>query len=353
MPRKKQSKKFSFENAQGEALALRLEGPADGEPHAYALFVHCFTPSKDLKAAHNISHALTREGFAVARFDFTGLGESGGDFADTNFSSNVEDLVRAALWLEDHVAPPQILIGHSLGGAAVMQAASRLPGVRAVATIAAPSEPEHVTKLLESSREEVEARGEAEVVLAGRRFTVRKQFLDDLSETHMKGIIGSLKRPLLIFHSPTDKVVGIDNAAEIFKAAEHPKSFVSLTGADHLLTNERDSSYVGRVIAAWAQQYIEASASPAWREDPFDNRVTARTEEGLHTELMVNGFGMVADEPASVGGSETGPTPYDFFGSRAGCMHLDDAAYVRQSEGMAPGSCDGHRHPPQSSRQSL
>ena len=308
------SKKFTFEGAQGESLDLHLDLPAGSEPQAYALLVHCFPPSKDLKAAHPIAQALTQEGVAVVRFDFAGLGENS---ADPN-SASVEDVVRAALWLEDAFEPPQILIGHSLGGAAVLQAASRLPGVRAVATVAAPSEPEYIIKLLASSREEIEAQGEAEVVLGERCFTVKKRFLDDLNEARMKETIGSLGRPLLIFHSPTDRVVGIDNAAKIFKAAEHPKSFVSLAGADHFLTDAGNSSYVGRVVAAWAQQYIEVGASPAWRDDPFDNRVAARTEEGLRTELMVNGFGMVADEPVPLGGTETGPTPYDFLAAALG-----------------------------------
>ena len=250
------SQKIAFPNAEGQQLAAQLDMPVSGSPLAYALFAHCFTCSKNLKAVTNISRALTLHNIAVFRFDFTGLGESEGDFADTTFSSNVSDLVAAAQFLADQYVAPRILIGHSLGGAAVLQAAENILSAVAVATIGAPSEPAHVTNLLATSRETIEREGEAEVVLAGRKFRIKKQFLDDLEQTRMEVKIARLKRALLVFHAPGDNTVGIDNALRIFQAAKHPKSFISLDKADHLLSHTEDSLYVGSVLAAWAEKYV-------------------------------------------------------------------------------------------------
>lgn len=252
---------LEFTNASGNRLSARLDFPADTEPAAYALFAHCFTCSKNLKAIGHISRALTRRGIAVLRFDFTGLGESEGDFADTNFSSNVEDLVTAAKFLADRYEAPRILIGHSLGGAAVLQAAAKIPSSTAVATIAAPANPSHVSRALGDSKKIIERHGEATIELAGRTFTIKKQFLDDLESVRMQQTIGNLDKALIIFHAPTDGVVGIENAAEIFQAARHPKSFISLDRADHLLMNPQDSRYVGAIIAIWAMKYIGANIS--------------------------------------------------------------------------------------------
>ena len=306
------SRNVHFENAGGETLSARLELPVDGEPRAYALFAHCFACSKNSKAAHHITHALTQEGIAVLRFDFAGLGESEGDFANTTFSSNVGDLVAAAAFLEDVYEAPTLLVGHSLGGAAALQAASKLESVKAVATLGAPSSPQHLTKLLAGDLETIQREGEAEVVLGGRRFTIKREFLDNLQEARMEETVGGLRRALLVLHSPVDTLVGVENAADIFKAAKHPKSFVSLDDADHLLSEERDSRYAGATIAAWAGRYLETK-KPSWRDDVHDNRVVARTEKGLRTEGLANGFAFVADEPAAVGGTETGPTPYDYL----------------------------------------
>ena len=276
-------RKLSFKNTEGQVLGARLDLPAVGQPIAYALFAHCFTCTKNLKAIGHISRGLTDEGIAVLRFDFTGLGESEGDFADTNFSSNVSDLVAAADFLNAEFEGPKILIGHSLGGAAVLLAAAKIPTSAAVATIGAPADPRHVTHLLGSGREKIEAEGEAEVVLAGRKFKIKKQFLDDLEESHMEETIRNLEGALLIFHSPIDNIVGIENATWIFKAARHPKSFVSLDEADHLLSHEADSVYVGAVCGAWARKYIDPRHQDALREVSPEDQVDAVEITRLYT----------------------------------------------------------------------
>lgn len=305
--------KVTFENATGDVLAARLDMPIDGDPIAYALFAHCFTCTKNLKAVGNISNALTQHGIAVLRFDFTGLGESEGDFADTNFSSNIDDLLAAAVFLKENYTAPSMLVGHSLGGAAVLQAAHQLESVKAVVTIGAPFDPEHVIHLFDASLEEIEAAGSAQVDLGGRPFTVKKQFVDDLKAQRVAETLATLKRPLLIFHSPVDQTVGVENAALIFKAAKHPKSYISLDEADHLLSEATDSEYVGTVLAAWAQKYLGAPQAQEKHLDPKDNQVVVRLDgPGFRTEMLANGFPLVADEPTSVGGTNTGPTPYDY-----------------------------------------
>jgi alpha/beta superfamily hydrolase len=251
-----QFKKLEFANTAGQKISARIDLPAAEKPRAYALFAHCFTCSKNIKAISHISRALTHRGIGVLRFDFTGLGESEGDFADTNFTSNVDDLVMAADFLKINYEAPKILIGHSLGGAAVLQSAARIPSAVAVITIAAPADPAHVSRTLGESSEIIERRGEADVYLAGRTFKIKKQFLDDLAAVRMQETIRNLNRALLIFHSPYDKIVDIENAAKIFQTARHPKSFISLDKADHLLMDKKDSLYVGAIIATWALKYI-------------------------------------------------------------------------------------------------
>ncbi len=248
--------RLKFKGSQDHLLSARLDLPDEGEPTAYAIFAHCFTCSKNLRAIHNINISLTAKGIAVLRFDFTGLGESEGDFADTNFSSNVGDLVAAADYLSSNYTAPKILVGHSLGGAAILQAAKSIPSSVAVSTIGSPFDPGHIKALLRSTQEQIEQQGEAEVVLAGRQFRIKKQFLDDLEQAKMDQIIRNLNKALLIFHSPVDNIVGIDNAAKIFMTARHPKSFISLDKADHLLADETDSKYVGAIIGTWAGMYL-------------------------------------------------------------------------------------------------
>ena len=306
--------KLEFENKDGQALAARLDLPVAGKPAAYALFAHCFTCSKNIKAIAHITRALNREGIAVMRFDFTGLGESEGDFADTNFSSNVDDLIVAANFLKSLYEAPKILIGHSFGGAAVLQAARRIPSSKAVVTIAAPADPRHVTQSLGSATRVIQSRGEAEVSLAGRTFKVKKQFLDDLQLVNMKEVLKNLNRALLVLHSPVDETVGIENAAQIFQAARHPKSFVSLDKADHLLTEQADSLYAGAVIAAWACKYIDVSDRDQPSEDKGRHQVTTQIgKSGYVTDIMAAGHSLVADEPPSMGGTDLGPAPYDLL----------------------------------------
>lgn len=250
------SNKVTFTGALGEQLSARVDLPEEKDIKAYALFAHCFTCSKDLRAVGNITRQLAEVGIATFRFDFTGLGESAGDFSDTNFSSNVDDLVAAAEFMSTDFEGPSILIGHSLGGAAVLQAAHRMGSVRAIATIGAPAEPKHVKKNFEMKLEEIEEKGEAQVTLAGRPFTIKKQFVDDLEEATMKKYIRELDLALIVFHSPVDNTVGIENATKIFVAAKHPKSFISLDEADHLLHAQEDSEFVGKVLGTWSQKYI-------------------------------------------------------------------------------------------------
>ena len=249
------SKKVTFKGALGETLAGRLDLP-DGKMKVSALFAHCFTCSKSLKVVGNIAKELVASKIGVLRFDFTGLGQSEGEFANTNFSSNVDDLLAAAEFMKEETGGPQLLIGHSLGGAAVLQSAHQIPSTRAVVTIGAPSDPGHVTRHFETHLDEIEERGEAEVVLAGRKFTIKKQLVDDLNAVRMDRCIQDLDRSLLVMHSPMDDTVGIENAAHIYKMARHPKSFISLNKADHLLRDDNHSRYAGALIAVWAQLYL-------------------------------------------------------------------------------------------------
>jgi uncharacterized OsmC-like protein/alpha-beta hydrolase superfamily lysophospholipase len=304
------SERFDFSNAAGERLAALLDSPIE-PPRAYALFAHCFTCGKDIRAAKRIAEALTALGIAVLRFDFTGLGSSEGEFANTSFSSNVADLVAAADALRRTRRAPAILIGHSLGGAAVLAAAADIAEARAVVTIAAPCDPSHVVGLFKDRIGEIDTAGGIDVNLAGRAFRIGRAFLDDVNQQRLRDRIGALHKALLVFHSPTDDIVGIENATYIFTAAKHPKSFVSLAGADHLLSRRSDATYVANVICAWAERYLDVvDIGP---DLPSEAAVTVQeTRAGrFQQEIRTGRHRFLADEPVAVGGLDSGPGPYD------------------------------------------
>ena len=326
--------RFDFPNAQGQTLAALLDRP-DGPIAAVALFAHCFTCGKDNKAARLIAEGLKLHGIAVLRFDFTGLGASEGEFANTTFSSNVDDLVAAADHLRKNVGVPSILIGHSLGGAAVLACAHRVPDARAVVTIAAPFDPAHVTGLLGDHVEEIKEKGEVEVTLVGRPFRIRRELLDDVAEQNLSGRIANLHKALLVFHSPTDDTVGIDNASKIFLAAKHPKSFISLTGADHLLRLSRDARYVAHVIAAWAERYLELSPDiePPAPGEPGEIVVRETRGGNLQNEVIAGRHHFLADEPSAVGGTDSGPGPYDLLLAALGaCTSMTVRLYADRKQ---------------------
>ncbi len=323
------SERFSFPNAKGEQLAATLDLPL-GPPTAYALFAHCFTCGKDNLAARRIAERLTSHGIAVLRFDFTGLGSSEGEFANTHFSSNVDDLAAAADHLRKTREAPAILIGHSLGGCAVLAAAHRIAEARAVVTIAAPFDPSHVVGLFKDQVDQIKTQGEVEVALAGRPFRIKRAFLDDVAEKKLNECLADLRKALLVFHSPTDATVGIDNASHIFGAARHPKSFVSLAGADHLLSKADDAVYVANVIAAWADRYLDRPEVMTEAEVEAGLVLVRETHRGkFQQEILTGPHRLIADEPEKLGGLNSGPGPYDFLlASLGACTSMTIRLYA-------------------------
>ncbi|MEO0733200.1 MAG: alpha/beta fold hydrolase, partial [Bacteroidota bacterium] len=323
--------KVYFPNERGQMLSARMELPASRHPHAYAIFAHCFTCSSSLAAVRHISRELNLRGYGVLRFDFTGLGASEGDFVDTNFTTNLSDLIAAGEWLEKEYAAPALLVGHSLGGAAVLCAKHQMPSVKAVATIGAPFTPDHVSAHFTESLEEIEAAGTATVDIGGRPFRIAKQFLDDLENQRVEEKIKKLDAALLILHSPQDRTVNIEEAAKLYSAAFHPKSFVSLDGADHLLTVKEDAHYAGQVIAGWSSRYIIAPATAPIRSE---KEVAVRLgREGFTTEVMIRHHALTADEPEKVGGNDFGPGPYELVSAGLGaCTAMTVQMYARRKK---------------------
>ena len=324
--------KIEFTNSEGQKLVGRLELPVDRHPHNMVVFAHCFTCTKNLSAVRNISKGLTTNGFGVLRFDFTGLGESEGDFEDTNFSGNVDDLIAAADFLSENYQAPSLLIGHSLGGAAVIFAAAAINSVRAVATIGAPSNPGHVKHLLKSSLDEINSRGKAVVNLSGRDFTIKKQFLDDLESNTLSSTLRNLKKSLLIMHSPQDSTVEIKNAEELYVAARHPKSFISLDGADHLLSDKIDSIYVGRTISTWAERYLEV---PDRAVLSTQHQVVASldADDGFTTQMKAGKHYLIGDEPEDFGGNDYGPSPYEYVSAGlSACTAMTLQMYAKRKK---------------------
>lgn len=327
------TERLEFSNTRGHKLAALLDLPL-GKPIAFALFAHCFTCGKDNHAAKRISERLAMCGIGVLRFDFTGLGMSEGEFADTHFSSNVDDLVAAADRLRKTNRAPAILIGHSLGGSAVLAASHRIPEARAVVSIAAPYDPAHVVGLFKDQVDRIRSQGEVEVSLAGRPFRIKREFLDDVAEKKLDECIATLRKPLLLFHSPTDDIVGIDNASHIFAAAKHPKSFVSLAGADHLLSKRSDAVYVADVIAAWAERYLDQPSERSDEQIEVGTIVVRETGSGKFQQEVLSGLHrFLADEPVKVGGLDSGPGPYDLLLAGLGaCTSMTLRLYADQKK---------------------
>ncbi|MDN3516443.1 alpha/beta fold hydrolase [Aquisalimonas lutea] len=327
-----QTQRLDFPGASGQTLAGRLDLP-DTPPRAYALFAHCFTCGKDIKAASRIASALAEEGIATLRFDFTGLGGSEGEFGNTGFRSNIEDLTAAAAFMRETGRPVAIAIGHSLGGAAVLAAAGDIPECRAVGTIAAPFDADHVLAHLGEQRAEIEAEGEATVNLGGRAFRIRRAFIEQTSNQDQGARIAHLHRPLLVLHAPLDRTVDIDNARRIFETAKHPKSFVSLDSADHLLSDPADARYAATVIAAWAARYLPEPAgedAASQGTEPGTVRVTETGTGRFQQRVEAGPHRLLADEPVANGGDDSGPDPYGYLLAGLGaCTSMTIRMYAR------------------------
>ncbi len=326
--------KLNIPNSKGRILNAHIELPANQKPKFYAIFAHCFTCTSSLSAVKNISRSLTNYGFGVVRFDFTGLGRSEGEFQESHFSGNVADLIAVNNYISTNYQTPSLLVGHSLGGAAVIVAASKLSNIKAVATVGAPADVHHVTHLFSHGINEVEKKGEVAVNIGGRPFKINKDFVEDFSKTDLPNIVKTLKKPLLLMHSPTDKVVGINNAEKIYQSAHHPKSFVTLDNADHLLMNSKDSLYAGNIIGTWAQRYFVKEEELVL--DTNDEQSVGHlniTEENFTTKIQIKNHSLIADEPIKVGGDDFGPTPYDYLNaSLIACTAMTLKMYAQRKK---------------------
>jgi len=324
--------KVSFKNRSGETLVGRLSLPANQHPHNFVLFAHCFTCNKNFRAIRNISRALTTDGFGVLRFDFTGLGESEGEFSDSNFSGNVEDLLEAAEYLKQHFTSPTLIIGHSLGGAAAIIAAQKISSIRAIATIGAPSNPLHVKHIFKDDIETINDKGTSEVNIGGRSFTIKKQFLDDLKSQSFQETLKNIGKSILILHSPQDKIVEIKNSEEIYIAAHHPKSFISLDGADHLLSNPQDATYTGEIIGKWSKRYLEMPEAIAL-ETKQEVVASLDNADGFTTQMKLGSHYITADEPVSFGGNNFGPSPYELVSAGlSACTVMTIQMYAKRKK---------------------
>lgn len=339
-----QTKNISFKNQQGLSLAAKLDLPDEQQAHTFAIFAHCFTCHKDLTAVVNIARALTSQGIAVLRFDFTGLGKSEGDFSSTSLTTNINDVSAAAEYLTTHYQAPRLMIGHSFGGVAAIYAANAIDSIEAVTTIASPATTEHVQHLFKEQQQEIHEKGEAVITIGGRDITLGKVFVDDIINKDLPALLQTLRKPLLVFHSPQDSVVTVDNAQLIYQSAKHPKSFISLDGADHMLSKQADACYVGDVIASWAMRYV--THAPTKKEvtkkqlknttaDSVSVSISGDTHTKFQCQITAGNHQLIADEPIAMGGTDKGNTPYDYLMSALGACTAMTMKMYAQHKGWA------------------
>lgn len=327
-------KKLKINNRKGLKLHGQLELPANQKPSHYAIFAHCFTCSSSLNAVKYLSRALTQDGFAVLRFDFTGLGNSEGEFSESHFSANIEDLLDVHHYMSQYYKAPSLLVGHSLGGAAVLVAASKLDSVKAVATVGAPATVGHVKHLFSHAIKDIKEKGRIKVNIGGRPFEIDENFINEFDTIDLPQIVADLRKPLLIMHSPFDKIVGIENAKQLYLNAHHPKSFVSLDDADHLLSKEKDSRYVGDIIGTWARRYfsVEENTMLALQGEQVVGYLNL-AEDNFTTRIQTKKHSLIADEPTDIGGDDFGPTPYEYLNAAiAACTTMTLKMYAERKQ---------------------